>query len=286
MTGPFVVGGADTAAALGSGDVPVLATPRIIAWLEAATVEESGDLPDGATSVGTRVDIEHLLATPLGAAVTTRARLVHRDGRLLRFEVTAFHDIGEGPVLVAQGTVTRVVVDRERFLERTSPPRVIRAAVPAEWDEIGELCATAYAAGHGLADDEDGYLDVLRDVAGRAVHAETLVAREGDQLVGTVTIMRSGQPMSELAEEGEVEFRFMAVAPDAWGRGLGRALVEAVIARAGGAPVVCSVIEGNEPAASLYRACGFTHVPDRDREPVPGIVLRGYRLLPQQPLTG
>ena len=286
MTGPYVVSAADTAAALGSGDVTVLATPRLVAWLEAATVEASRDLPDDSTSVGTRVDIEHLLATPLGAAVTTRARLIHRDGRLLRFEVTAFHDIGEGPVLVAQGTVTRVVVDRQRFLERTSPPRVIRAAVPAEWDEIGELCAAAYAAGHGLADDEDGYLDVLRDVAGRAVHAETLVAREGDHLVGTVTILRPGQPMAEVAEEGEVEFRFMAVAPEWWGCGLGRALVEAVIARAEGAPVVCCVIEGNEPAASLYRSFGFAQVPDRDREPAPGIVLRAYRLLPQPPLTG
>lgn len=277
MTGPFVVGLIDTAAALGSGDVPVLATPRIIAWLEAATVEACEDLTDGATSVGTRVDIEHLLATPLGAAVTTRARLAHRDGRLLRFEVTAFHDVGEGPVLVAQGTVTRVVVDRERFVARTSLPQLIRMAVPAEWEEIGELCATAYSAGYGLADDEDGYLDVLRDVSGRAVHGEVLVAREGERLVGTVTILRPGEPMSELAEEGEVEFRFMAIDPAAWGRGLGRALVEEVISRSGGAPVVCSVIEGNEPAAALYRSCGFQAAPTRDREPAPGIVLRAYR---------
>ncbi|MFM9135805.1 MAG: thioesterase, FlK family [bacterium] len=277
MTGPFIVGAADTAAALGSGDVPVLATPRVIAWLEAATVEACEDLPAGSTSVGTRVDIEHLLATPLGAAVTTRARLDHRDGRLLRFEVTAFHDIGDGQVLVAQGTVTRVVVDRERFLERTAPPRLIRTAVPAEWGEIGELCATAYSAGYGLADDEDDYLAVLRDVAGRAAHAEVLVAREGERLVGTVTILRPGAPMAELAEEGEVEFRFMAVDPAAWGRGLGRALVDAVLARAGGAPVVCSVIVGNEPAAALYRALGFEAAPNRDREPVPGIVLRAYR---------
>ncbi len=277
MTGPYVVSAADTAAALGSGDVTVLATPRLVAWLEAATVEACRDLPDGSTSVGTRVDIEHLLASPLGAAVTTQARIAHRDGRLLRFEVTAFHDIGDGPVLVAQGTVTRVVVDRERFAQRSAATLVIRTSLPSEWDEAGDLCATAYAAGYGLSGDEDGYVDVLRDAAGRAAHADVLVALDEGRLAGTVTILRPGERMSELAEAGEVEFRFMAVAPEAWGRGIGRALVEAVLARAGGAPVVCSVIEGNEPAARLYASCGFAPVPARDWRPVPEVLLRAYR---------
>lgn len=108
------VGDADTAAALGSGDLPVLATPRALAWLEAATCAVL-DLDDSRTSVGTRVEVEHIAASPVGATITATADLVHEDGRLLRFRVAA-HD-GHG-TLVAHGEVRRVVVDRARFLER------------------------------------------------------------------------------------------------------------------------------------------------------------------------
>ena len=279
MAGPFVVTPADTAAALGSGDVPVLATPRVIAWLEAATVNACTDIPDGATTVGTRVDIEHLQATPLGAAVTTQAQLVHRDDRLLRFEVTAFHDIGDGPVMVAHGHVTRVVVDRERFIARSARPLIIRTAVPSEWPEIGELVVHAYVTGYGMSGTEDGYAGVLRDVAGRAADSEVLVAVAGDEIVGSVTMLGPGDRMAEISQPGEKEFRFMAVRPDRWGQGIARALVEAVIARAGDRPLVCCVIDGNEPALALYRACGFEPLPERDWEPAPGVSLRAMRRL-------
>ncbi|MGQ2912018.1 MULTISPECIES: thioesterase family protein [unclassified Aeromicrobium] len=112
------VGDADTAAALGSGDLPVLATPRVLAWLEAATCAAL-DLDDSRTSVGTRVEVEHIAASPVGATITATADLVHEDGRLLRFRVAA-HD-GHG-TLVAHGEVRRVVVDRARFLERVPRP--------------------------------------------------------------------------------------------------------------------------------------------------------------------
>ncbi|MGA0092648.1 MAG: thioesterase family protein, partial [Candidatus Nanopelagicales bacterium] len=65
----FAVSAADTATALGSGDVPVLATPRLIAWLEAATVDACPPLGSDETSVGTRVEVEHLAASPVGASV-------------------------------------------------------------------------------------------------------------------------------------------------------------------------------------------------------------------------
>jgi fluoroacetyl-CoA thioesterase len=111
-----VVTEADTATALGSGDVPVLATPRLLAWLEAATVEAlAGRLGDGETSVGSRIELEHRSATAVGAAVTVTADLVAVDGRLLRFSVAAQDADGQ---LLATGEVTRVVVDRERFLTR------------------------------------------------------------------------------------------------------------------------------------------------------------------------
>jgi predicted thioesterase len=112
------VGDDDTAAALGSGDLAVLATPRLLAWLEEATCAAL-DLEPHRTSVGTRVEVEHVAASPVGATVTATADVVHEDGRLLRFRVAA-HD-GHG-TLVAHGEVRRVVVDRERFLARLPDP--------------------------------------------------------------------------------------------------------------------------------------------------------------------
>ncbi|MDI2128070.1 thioesterase family protein [Yinghuangia seranimata] len=107
---------ADTAAAVGSGDLAVLGTPRLLALAEAATVRAlDGLLGERRTSVGTRVALEHLLATPVGGTVTVRAEVVYTDGRLVRFAVVA-EDAARR--LVGQGEVTRVVVDRERFLAR------------------------------------------------------------------------------------------------------------------------------------------------------------------------
>ena len=112
----FVVGEDDTAAALGSGDLPVLATPRVLAWAEAATCAAiDASLEDDQTSVGTRVSLEHLAASAVGEAVTVAATVTHQDGRLLRFEVTA---TDSGGTLVAHGEVTRVVVRRQRFMDR------------------------------------------------------------------------------------------------------------------------------------------------------------------------
>ena len=106
----------DTARALGSGDLDVLATPRLLAWCEHATVLAlAGLVADTETSVGTRVELAHLRPSPVGAAVVVRADLVHVDGRLLRFDVHAEDLDG---VSLGHGQVTRVLVDRERFLAR------------------------------------------------------------------------------------------------------------------------------------------------------------------------
>jgi len=108
---------ADTAVALGSGDVPVLATPRLVALAEAATVAAiAPHLPPGDTSVGTRVEFDHRAATPVGATVTAEARLTTVDGRRLHFDVGVRDGTGD----VAEGRVERVVVDRERFLARAT----------------------------------------------------------------------------------------------------------------------------------------------------------------------
>jgi fluoroacetyl-CoA thioesterase len=108
---------ADTAQEVGSGDVPVLATPRLLALAEAATVRATArHLPAGTTTVGTRVQLDHLLATPVGRTVMAAATLSTVDGRRLAFDVTV-HD---GAGLAARGTIERVLVDRQRFLAKVA----------------------------------------------------------------------------------------------------------------------------------------------------------------------
>jgi fluoroacetyl-CoA thioesterase len=116
----FTVTDDDTAEALGSGSLEVLGTPRLLAWCEAATCAAIGPaLGEGATSVGTRVSLEHHAASSVGREVEVTASRTHVDGRLHRFTVAAREVADHGPgKLVATGEVTRVVVERERFLAR------------------------------------------------------------------------------------------------------------------------------------------------------------------------
>ena len=113
----FTVTDDDTAAAVGSGSLPVLGTPRLLAWCEAATCAAiDPTLPEGSTSVGTRVELEHTGASAVGQQVEVTASATYVDGRLHRFTVAARH-LPDGAV-VATGEVTRLVVDAERFLAR------------------------------------------------------------------------------------------------------------------------------------------------------------------------
>ena len=109
------VSGEDTAVAVGSGSLPVLGTPRLLAWCEAATCAALAPvLSDDETSVGTRVTLEHLAPSAVGASLVVTASVVHVDGRLVRFSVAARQD-GK---LVGSGEVTRVVVGAEKFMSR------------------------------------------------------------------------------------------------------------------------------------------------------------------------
>jgi fluoroacetyl-CoA thioesterase len=117
----FTVTAADTAQAVGSGALPVLGTPRLLAWCEATTCALLDRwVETGRTSVGTRVHLEHVAASPVGADLEVTAVLAYVDGRLVRFEVVARHLPDDR--VVAHGEVTRVVVDRDRFLSRLGPP--------------------------------------------------------------------------------------------------------------------------------------------------------------------
>jgi predicted thioesterase len=111
----LVVEDRDTAPAIGSGDVPVLATPRIVALAEQATIEAvAGELEPGSTTVGYEVQLTHLAPTPVGGKVTAEATLEGLERRRLSFRVS----VNDARGLVAAGRITRVVVERERFIER------------------------------------------------------------------------------------------------------------------------------------------------------------------------
>lgn len=102
----------DTAIAYGSGSVPVLATPRVIALCEAAAVAAvAGHLADGMTTVGTRIELDHLVASPIGSNVVASATVVAVDGRRSTFDIRATM----GETIVARGVHTRVTVQEEGF---------------------------------------------------------------------------------------------------------------------------------------------------------------------------
>jgi len=108
---------ADTAVAARSGDVPVLATPRVVAIAEEAAVAALADsLDPGTTTVGYEVQLTHIAPTPVGARITADAVLESIDGRRLGFRVSVTDARG----LVAAGRITRVVVVRDRFIERAA----------------------------------------------------------------------------------------------------------------------------------------------------------------------
>ncbi len=111
----FTVGEGDTAEALGSGEVPVLGSPRVLAMVEAATLKAlTGQLGPGETSVGVKIQVEHVAPTAVGNVVTAEATVEKINGRRITFTVSARDERS----LIAAGRVTRVVVNRERFLDK------------------------------------------------------------------------------------------------------------------------------------------------------------------------
>jgi fluoroacetyl-CoA thioesterase len=106
---------ADTASSFGSGLVPVYATPAMVGLMEGAAVRAlEGLLPEGQTTVGGRIDVRHLAATPVGMKVRARAELVEVQGRKLVFKVQAWGEVE----LVGEAIHERFIVDEEKFLEK------------------------------------------------------------------------------------------------------------------------------------------------------------------------
>ena len=158
-----------------------------------------------------------------------------------------------------------------------SGQRVRVASTPAELRVAGEVCVAAYAAA-GQLEPGSPYEATLLDAAGRASGgAIVLVAASGDDIVGSATICVPGSPVHEIGRPDEVEFRFFAVRPDAWHRGVGDALLAAINAharRTGARALVLSVRDINPGARRMYERRGFVAAPDRDWSPRAGVVLQ------------
>ena len=106
----------NTAKSVGSGSLPVYATPAMLALIEKASCSAlEGVLNDGETSVGTLLNVKHLAATPVGMQVTATAELIERDGRRLVFKVSANDECG----LIGEGIQERFIVFSEKFTEKT-----------------------------------------------------------------------------------------------------------------------------------------------------------------------
>lgn len=158
---------------------------------------------------------------------------------------------------------------------------VVRPAGPADFDAIAELTVAAYGADGQLEGDHD-YDTHLRDVASRAREDGLLVAVDpAGAVLGSVTYVLPGSEYAEIAREGEAEFRMLAVAPDAQGRGVGELLARACVARAeeqGFHAVVICVRDIAAPARRMYDRIGFSRLPERDWSPYPNVSLLALRL--------
>ncbi|SDT22783.1 GNAT family N-acetyltransferase [Actinopolymorpha singaporensis] len=216
--------------------------------------------------------------TTIALATTDSMADAHR-----RYERLGFVRVPERDWVTQSGEPLRAYV-------RSLPPApVIREARPEEYAAAGQVTLAAYQR-DGLLAGTDDYAETLLDTKRRAHEASLLVAvgeaagefageAEG-AVLGTATYCPPGSPYHELSGPGEGEFRMLAVAPAARGRGVGELLVRTILrlARADGHhAVVLSTTTGAHRAHRLYERLGFDRVPERDWQPVPGLTLLAYR---------
>ncbi|GAB5080360.1 GNAT family N-acetyltransferase [Arthrobacter sp. AD-310] len=144
---------------------------------------------------------------------------------------------------------------------------LFRRAVTEDFPEVRRITRDAYLrAGHFAADHP--YMDVLEDVEHRAKHAQVWVAEAAGKVVAAVTLTLAGQPYSEIARDGELEFRMLAVDPAHQGGGVGRAVVREIVEHARQLPGIGSISITSatfmERAHGLYESLGFRRAPERD----------------------
>jgi ribosomal protein S18 acetylase RimI-like enzyme len=159
---------------------------------------------------------------------------------------------------------------------------VVRPARDDELDAAGDAVASAYAANPGMADEAD-YLAYVHDARARAGASLVLVAvDEAGAILGSVSYVAGPESdLADIATDGEAEFRMLGVRPEARGRGVGRALVEACVARAretGRSALVLSTPPAWTVGQRLYVGLGFRRAPDRDFDPGEDLHLWAYVL--------
>jgi ribosomal protein S18 acetylase RimI-like enzyme len=156
----------------------------------------------------------------------------------------------------------------------------IRPVRPEEFEPLGRLTVLAYTRLPGHVQEPDD--EALTDVASRAVRALVLAAVEAGDVLGGVTYVDDpGSPLAEHDDPDAAAIRMLAVAPEAQGRGVGRALTESCLTRAreaGRRRVVLHSTPWMTTAHRLYESLGFRRAPDLDWTPVPDIPLLGFRL--------
>ncbi|MET1060027.1 MAG: GNAT family N-acetyltransferase [Nocardioides sp.] len=157
----------------------------------------------------------------------------------------------------------------------------VRPALPSEYGAVTEITVAAYVDG-GYIPPEADYVAELGDTGTRAAGAEVWVATDGeDRVLGSVTWCPAGSTWREIARDDEGEFRMLAVAADARGRGVGDALVRACLetARAAGlGGVAISTMDKMTDAHRLYQRLGFSRAPEADWSPVDGVFLLAFRI--------
>ncbi len=158
----------------------------------------------------------------------------------------------------------------------------VREIRPGEHEALGRVTVDAYLQVPGIAEHDD-YLAELADVAGRAALVPVLVAVDAtdDRVLGGVAYVPGPGPLAESEGPDEAGFRMLAVAPEAQGRGVGRALVEACVARArtaGKRRLVLLTLPTMTAAQALYASLGFEREPSIDWEYEPGRWLWGFAM--------
>ena len=104
-----------TAIDIGSGDMPVLATPAMMALMEnAAMIAVADNLPDGCTTVGGHIESSHVRPSQIGEKVCATAEVTNVDGKKIKFKVSAY----SGETLIGEGTHLRFIVDKEKFMSK------------------------------------------------------------------------------------------------------------------------------------------------------------------------
>ncbi|MCW2833924.1 MAG: family N-acetyltransferase [Nocardioides sp.] len=154
----------------------------------------------------------------------------------------------------------------------------LRRARSEEHDALGELTVAAYEEFTGGA--EDFYVERLRDVARRDREAEVWVAEDEDgELLGCVTWCPPGSRWREISTPEQGEFRMLAVARTARGRGVGEALIglcESLSTKTGATEMTISTLESMGAAHRLYERLGYRRAPGLDWDPAPGVHLIAY----------